>query len=52
MVDSNSERQERAEQLVEQGHSRAHAAGVAWAEQTPGFTPPPEHGVDEPGVIK
>jgi len=46
-----NERQERVEQLVEEGHSLAHSTGVAWAVQNPDFTAPLEPGVDEPGTI-
>jgi hypothetical protein len=46
----NTPRQQRVEKLVEQGHSLAHSVGVAWAEQGENFTPPKEHGADEPGT--
>ena len=46
-----NERQERVDQLVQEGHSLAHSTGAAWAEQNPDFTAPPEPGVDAPGTI-
>jgi hypothetical protein len=48
--DNSSPHQQRVEELKEQGHSLSHAIGAAWAEQTPGFTAPAEHGVDPPST--
>jgi hypothetical protein len=50
MSEYQSERQRRVEEMIEQGHSRAHAVGVSWAEQQPGYVPPPEHGVNQPST--
>lgn len=44
-----SPRQDRVTELVEQGHTLATAVGVAASEEL-GYTPLPQHGVDDPGV--
>jgi hypothetical protein len=45
-----SERQDRVEELGEQGYSQAEAEGQARADEA-NVTPLPAHGVDRPGTI-
>jgi len=46
---AGNERQERVEELFEQGYSLAEAIGSARAEEA-GFTRPAVHGVDPPST--
>jgi hypothetical protein len=47
---NSSERQNRVEELLEQGYSGAEAEGQARAEEA-NLTPLPAHGVDKPGTV-
>ena len=49
-MDSKTERQDRIENQLEQGHSIAEAVGRVRAEEA-GYTPRPSHGVDKPSTV-
>jgi hypothetical protein len=47
---STSERQDRIQELVEQGYTQGEAEGHARAEEA-NVTPLPTHGVDRPSTV-